>query len=80
MILAVEVDSSVITTLMAVILTAVITLLAWIVREIYRLARVVERTDERSLDHDRRLADLERLAPGLMLAQRPAPRQRKPTQ
>lgn len=52
---AAQVNDALLTTGMGVLMAAVVSMLAWMLRELYRLARVVERLEERTLDHERRL-------------------------
>ena len=58
--IAAQVDDGLITTITGVGITATIALMAWIVRELYRISSLVSKIDERTMDHERRIENLER--------------------
>lgn len=59
MILGAEIDNGFLTTVTGVGITATVALLAWIVRELYRISSLVSKVEERTNDHDRRIDRLE---------------------
>lgn len=54
-----QIDNGVLTTLTGVGVTMTVALLAWIVRELYRISSLVSKVEERTNDHDRRIDRLE---------------------